>query len=342
MTHPAADFFSTGAVLVSQAMRDVLRIASLAASTDASVLIVGEMGTGKHWLARAIHQASSRRDQPFQRWDCGSIAPLGIGNGEEGLGRSCSPPASGTLFLDHLDRADLPLQDRLSQFVFNAGEQADAHPDSSSTLPAAPCRLIAASSLDLLPPVEEGRFRSDLFWGVNVIPILLPPLRERREDILPLIDHFWKVLNRQIGKQVQSLEGPLLTSLENYPWPGNIDQLFSYLQRVIVCSEGSEPAIDFLPESITGKAKAIAEPVNTADVGSLTTAVVQQGLQTIAEDASDVHSQIVDRVEREVIRQVLLECDGVQTRAASRLGMNRNTLHKKIKDYGMDQPPSAS
>jgi DNA-binding NtrC family response regulator len=217
------------------------------------------------------------------------------------------------------------------------------------------CRIVAATNRDLIEEIDEGRFREDLYYRLNVIEILLPALRERRSDIPLLVDHF---LARLVDPESES-ESPVVSEatldlLAGYSWPGNVRELENYVERALVLGDGKrlEPA-DF-PSHLRGLApQRIGRPADGA-LDRLCSQLVSLGLREDAYEtggpggasgasgASDmgetvgVHSRIVSLVERQVIREVLHACGGVQTKAAARLGINRNTLHKKIAEFGLD------
>lgn len=328
-------------------MQEVYRITRRVAASNASVLILGETGVGKELIAGAVHQLSHRRNGPFVKVNCGALSESLLESELFGHVRGAYTGAvanregrfeaadRGTIFLDEINSTSLTLQVKLLR-VLQEGEfqrVGDTNTIQSDS------RVIAASNRDLMDEVHRERFREDLYWRLNVVPIEIPPLRRRREDIPALVTFFLEYYSELNDRYVVHIEPAALEAMTDYHWPGNVRELQNYIERAVVMAEGDELAKSLLPEVVTGSAAAgPAEAIVAADVESLTTAVVQQGLSGLSEDASDVHSQIVDRVEREVILQVLQECEGVQTRAAARLGINRNTLHKKIKDYGLDQP----
>jgi DNA-binding NtrC family response regulator len=163
----------------------------------------------------------------------------------------------------------------------------------------------------------------------------LPPLRDRREDIPELVAHFLDLYNEQNDRYVAHIEPRAMAALQQYHWPGNVRELQNYVERAVVMATGDELTVELLPPAVTtGRSpRVIGAPL---DFQSLTEELVHRGLGDAGAEAADVHSRIVDPVEREVIAQVLRECAGVQIKAASRLGINRNTLHKKLKQYGLD------
>jgi DNA-binding NtrC family response regulator len=198
-------------------------------------------------------------------------------------------------------------------------------------------RVIAASNKDLLEEVEAERFREDLYYRLNVVPIHLPPLRKRPEDIPALIGHFLNIYNEENDRYVVHIERKALEALQAYSWPGNVRELQNYIERAVVMAPGDELTVDLLPATVLGASRPRSGRLAEADVETLTYALVQQGVAGAGPNEDNLHAKIVNRVERELIAQVLVACDNVQIKAAARLGINRNTLHKKVKDYGLDQ-----
>ncbi len=198
-------------------------------------------------------------------------------------------------------------------------------------------RVVAASNRDLMAEIEAERFREDLYYRLNVVPIQLPPLRERPEDIAELIGHFLTVYNEENDRYVMHIEPKALAALQSYHWPGNVRELQNYVERAVVMATGDELTCDLLPEAVLGgpKARTSSRP-RTVDLETLTFELVQQGLASASPQEDNLHAKVVNRVERELIAQVMTSCDSVQTKAATKLGINRNTLHKKLKEYGLD------
>ncbi|SRR6056297_142652 len=334
-----------GIIGTSPAMQGVYRITRRVAASNASVLILGETGVGKELIAGAVHSLSHRRNGPFVRVNCGALSESLLESELFGHVRGAYTGAvanregrfeaahNGTIFLDEINSTSLTLQVKLLRVL----QEGEFQRVGDTTTIRSDSRVIAASNRDLMEEVRNEKFREDLYWRLNVVPIDIPPLRRRREDIPSLVTFFLDYYNELNDRYVVHIEPAALEAMTDYHWPGNVRELQNYIERAVVMAEGDELALQLLPEVVTGSQPVETDQVVTGDVASLTAAVVQHGLRKVPPDATDVHSQIVDRVEREVIWQVLQECDGVQTRAATRLGINRNTLHKKIKDYGLDQ-----
>jgi DNA-binding NtrC family response regulator len=238
---------------------------------------------------------------------------------------------TGTIFLDEINSTTPHLQVKL----LRALQEREFERVGDTQTIRVDTRVISASNRDLLAEAAAGRFREDLYYRLNVVPIFLPPLRDRREDIPELVAHFLDLYNEQNDRYVAHIEPQALAALQQYHWPGNVRELQNYVERAVVMAPGDELTFDLLPPGVTTgrQPRVIGAPL---DFSALTEELVHRGLTDAGGEAEDVHSRIVDHVEREVIAQVLHESGGVQIKAASRLGINRNTLHKKLKQYGLD------
>ncbi len=338
--NPLRDIIGSG-----PAMAEVYRITAQVAKSQASVLLLGETGTGKELIAHAIHELSQRRERAFVRVNCGALSENLLESELFGHVRGAFTGAidnrtgrfeaahKGTIFLDEINSTTLHLQVKLLRVL---QEREFERVGDTKTLQV-DCRIIAASNRDLLTLAEEGSFREDLYYRLNVVPIYLPPLRERPEDIPELVTHFLSIYNEQNDRYVVHLDPRAMEAMQRYTWPGNVRELQNYVERAVVMASGDELTLDLLPQIvITGKSpRAVGR--RPLDFQSLTEELVQVGLGAADETSSDLHSRIVDRVEREVISQVMGSCDNVQIKAAARLGINRNTLHKKLKEYGLEE-----
>lgn len=314
------------------------------ARSNASVLLLGETGTGKELIANAIHRCSNRSDGTFVKVNCGALpenlleselfghvrgAFTGAVNNRTGRFEAAH---GGTIFLDEINSTSLHLQVKLLRVL---QEREFERVGDTQTL-RVDTRVIAASNSDLVDIVATGDFREDLYYRLNVIPIRLPPLRERREDIPELIIHFLNIYNEANDCFVIHIQPTAMEALQEYDWPGNVRELQNYIERAVVMAEGDELTLDLLPDEVVNR-----KPRNTIrgpalDLEALTFEVVQLGLSTARPGEDSLHMRIVNRIERELIAQVMAHCNNVQTKAAAKLGINRNTLHKKLKEYGLD------
>ncbi len=330
----------------SPAMQEVYRITRRVAGSNASVLILGETGVGKELIAGAVHRLSHRSGGPFVRVNCGALSESLLESELFGHVRGAFTGAvanragrfeaahQGTIFLDEINSTTLTLQVKLLRVLQE--KEFERVGDTSSL--SSDARVIAASNRDLMQQVREEKFREDLYWRLNVVPIEIPPLRQRREDIPMLVSFFLEHYNEVNDRYVAHIDPAAMQGLQDYHWPGNVRELQNYVERAVVMSETDELTMDLLPRCVTSGASAnenASESTSPLDLESLTRQVVLQGLSEAGDDTDGVHALIVDRVEKALIARVLETCGGVQTKAASRLGINRNTLHKKIKDFGL-------
>jgi transcriptional regulator with GAF, ATPase, and Fis domain len=333
-----------GIIGSSAAMEEVYRTTRQVARSSASVLLLGETGTGKELIAHAVHTLSGRRDRTFVRVNCGALSESLLESELFGHVRGAFTGAidnrtgrfeaahQGTIFLDEINSTTLHLQVKLLRVL----QEREFERVGDTRTIRVDTRIIAASNRDLLELALDGRFREDLFYRLNVVPIYLPPLRERAEDIPQLVTHFLNYYNEKNDRYVAHIEARALEAMQRYLWPGNVRELQNYVERAVVMANGDELTFDLLPEAVrTGRQPKSLGP-RTMTVEELTEELVVQGLNAAGEEADDLHGRIVNRVEREVIAQVMTMCDSVQIKAAARLGINRNTLHKKLKEYGLD------
>jgi len=304
------------------ALRQVLKQVETVAPTDSTVLIRGETGTGKELIARAIHHLSSRRERTFVKVNCAAI-PTGLLESElfghekgaftgaiaQKIGRF-ELGHQGTLFLDEVGDIPLELQPKLLRVL---QEQEFERLGSPRTI-RVNVRLVAATNRDLPQMVGDGEFRMDLYYRLNVFPLALPPLRERREDIPRLVRHFVHKFAQRMGRQIETIPAEVLSALKAYSWPGNIRELENLIERAVILSPG---------------------PVLQVPLGEVQTG--GQLEKTLAESAAGT----LVEAERKHILRVLREANwvlGGPTGAAARLGMKRSTLHWKMKKLGIARP----
>ena len=337
-----------GVIGNAAAMQDVYRITRRVAASNASVLLLGETGAGKEVIANAIHQLSNRNTGPFVKVNCGALSESLLESELFGHVRGAFTGAvgnragrfeaahSGTIFLDEINSTSMHLQVKLLRVL----QQKQFERVGDTETVSVDTRVIAASNRDLAEEIKHERFREDLYWRLNVVPIEIPPLRKRREDIPALVGHFLQVYSVLNDRYVVHIDRKAMQCLQDYHWPGNVRELQNYIERSVVMADSDELTCDLLPEIVTGKSSSTTatnnEPTPKWDFESLSREVVQEGIRVADSDSSNLHSSIVDRVEKELIAQVLATCNYVQTKAATRLGINRNTLHKKMKDYNLE------
>jgi transcriptional regulator with PAS, ATPase and Fis domain len=327
-----------GIVGTSPAMREVYRLTRLVAPTPASVLLVGETGTGKEMVARAVHRLSPRADGPYVRVNCGALTESLLeselfghvkgaftGAIENKTGRF-EAAHGGTIFLDEISSMSAKLQVKLLRVL---QEREFERVGESKTI-RVDTRVVAATNQFLTDEIEAGRFRDDLYYRLNVLPIYLPPLRERREDIPQLANFFLERHAEEHRCDPPELTAEMTRVLQAHDWPGNVRELENYMERAVVLARGRALTPDLLAPPGGGERRWRPLKARGGDLQGLMQQLVRLGIQTLRER---LHEQIVGAVERELIEQVMQRCGRVQVKAAQVLGINRNTLHKKWGDY---------
>ena len=323
------------------AMQRVYRLTRQVARSKASVLLLGETGTGKELIARAIHENSPRKNGPYVRVNCGALSESLLESELFGHVRGAFTGAvadrigrfeaahKGTIFLDEINSTTDKLQVKLLRVLQHKEFErvGDTRTISVDT------RVVAASNRDLADEVAAGRFREDLYYRLNVVTIHLPPLRQRREDIVDLVTHFLQIYNEENDRYVVHIQKEALQALQDYDWPGNVRELQNYIERAVVLAPGDELTLDLLPEVVV-RGRRPAEPDQGDDLDRMIQQLVRTALEQAGEEQDQLY-EVVHRVERELIAQVLRQCGGVQVKTALRLGINRNTLHKKLRQYGL-------
>ncbi len=321
----------------SDIMQEVFRVVEQVAPARSTILITGESGTGKELIAKAIHEASPRVTKPFVTVNSSNIPTELLESELFGHTRGAFTGAiaakkglfevadGGSIFLDEIGDIPPETQVRLLRVI----QEREFTPLGDTSPRRVDVRIIAATNIDLKEAVRQGMFREDLYYRLSVVPIELPPLRDRREDVLPLAQHFIRKYNEENGRQVSEQIAPeVLFLLENYSWPGNVRELENAIERAVVIAPGDEVSRECLrPE--------IADP-------QAARAVVREG--TGASASIDVGRGVnfydeVRRFEIDLIRRALDQTGGHQSRAARLLGMNPTTLNSKIKTYNINLRP---
>jgi len=332
-----------GLIGASLPMREVYATTRKVAASNASVLLLGETGTGKELVAKAIHELSNRGTGPFVRVNCGALSESLLESELFGHVRGAFTGAvanragrfeaahTGTIFLDEINSTTPKLQVKLLRVL----QEREFERVGDTETVRVDTRVIAASNRDLLDEVAKENFREDLYYRLNVVPIVLPPLRARRDDIPLLVSHFLEHYNEQNDRYVVHIDAAALDALVKYHWPGNVRELQNVVERCVVMATGDEITPQLLPPMIRGEQPAAALPGRSGDLDTLARWLVEQGLATAGPDEANLFDRVVRRVERELIAQMLAACGGVQLKAATRLGINRNTLRKKLGEYGL-------
>ncbi|MCP9470213.1 MAG: sigma-54 dependent transcriptional regulator [Nitrospira sp.] len=312
----------------SEPIRQVLDFVRKVADSDSTVMIQGESGTGKELVARMLHFNSLRRDRPLVPVNCGAIPENLLESELFGHEKGAFTGAThtrmgrfelangGTIFLDEIGEMSLPLQVKLLRVL---QERAFERVGGNRTIQV-DVRIIAATNQDLEALVEERRFRQDLFYRLNVIPIVIPPLRDRRSDIPLLIDHFVARFNQTKHTHITGISHEALRLLSQYDWPGNIRELENLVERMAVLKKQGELSVSDLPEKIARKPQPL-EP--------------KEQFIRFTEDGINLMRE-VEQYENHLIIEALRKANGVTTRAAQLLQLNRTTLVEKLKRKGVD------
>lgn len=326
----------------SAPMLEVYRLTRKVAASSATVLLLGETGTGKELIARAVHELSPRASGPFVRVNCGALSESLLESELFGHVRGAFTNAienrtgrfeaahGGTIFLDEINSVSPTVQVKLLRVL---QEHEFERVGDTKTINV-DCRIIAATNRDLAEMIEGQDFREDLYYRLNVLPIYLPPLRERRDDIPELVDFFVKRYARANQRTVPKLSSESMACLKSYIWPGNVRELQNYIERAIVLCEGDVIQQNDLPPHVRGEAPIRLGRIERSEIEGLCAELVSRGLSELAEDGR-VHEIVMGLVEKELLLQVLRSCQGIQTKTATKLGINRNTLHKKIEDFSL-------
>ena len=314
------EFNHYGMVGRSRRMLELMRTADLVAQSKSTVLVTGETGTGKEMVARAIHARSAERDRPLIKVNCAAIPETLLESELFGHVRGAFTGATnnkkgrfaladgGTIFLDEIGTMGRPLQAKLLRVL----QEREFEPLGSERTQKVDVRVIAATNRDLRQMVAEDKFQEDLFYRLNVIPLSIPPLRERREDIPVLVDHFMKKHAQRAGKAIDRLEEGVLARLQAYDWPGNVRELENTIERCVVLAGGS-----------TISAAALLMPGAAAPT-------VTPGLPSLN------LRQNIEWTERETVRRALDSSDGVKKDAAELMGISQRALSYYLSKHRID------
>jgi two-component system response regulator AtoC len=319
----------------SEAIQEVYRVIEKVADTPSTVLITGESGTGKELVAQALHMGSSRRGKPLIKINCAAIPrelmESELFGYERGAftGAVTSKPGrfeladGGTLFLDEIGEIPIEMQVKL----LRALQESEFERVGGVKTIKVDVRLVAATNRDLLKEIAAGRFREDLYYRLAVVPVSLPPLRERRSDIPQLADFFREKYNKRLGKKITGLDPSAMAALQAHTWPGNIRELENLMERTILFADGPVIQLADLPEAVRGGDARRATP----------TALPAVNAPSPAEAASmkDIVRGAAAALERDLISRALEETGGNVTQAARRLKISRKSLQNKMKEFGL-------
>jgi two-component system response regulator AtoC len=316
----------------SPAIRQIYAVVEKVANTPSTVLISGESGTGKELIARALHENSTRHAGPFIKINCAAIPKTLMESELFGYDKGAFTGAvgakpgrfelahGGTLFLDEIGEIPVEMQVKLLRVL----QESEFERVGGIKTIKVDVRLVTATNRDLLEEIGAGTFREDLFYRLNVVPIQIPPLRERREDIPLLADHFIAKFNDRLKKQIVAISPEAVERLVAYNWPGNIRELENLMERTILFCEGPEIRVSDLPPEIVGAATA-----------SGSAAAPDDGTRPAAGSLKEAVRAETERVERELIQRALDATGGNVTQAARKLKISRKSLQTKMKELGL-------
>ena len=305
------------------AMLPALRLIAQVADTSCTVLITGASGTGKELAARSLHAGSARKNKPFVPVNCAAIPPTLVESELFGHAKGAFTGASsarvgrfaqadgGTIFLDEIGEMEIGVQAKLLRLI----QDGELYPVGEETPTRIDVRILAATNRNLEREVAAGRFRADLFWRLNVIPIELPTLAQRHSDLPLLAEHFLRRSNERHKRQVEGFDPQAMAVMEAYPWPGNIRELENIMERVVVVKAKGVITVADLPPQI--RAPHDATPRHTSVPG-------------LPKDGTDLRAML-DAVEEQMIGEALERTGGNKNRAAELLGLNRTTLVEKLR-----------
>ena len=300
----------------SQDMKELFETLAMVAPTDATVLLLGESGTGKEVIANAIHQNSLRKDQPYIKVNCAALPETlleselfghekGAFTGAQAKRKGRFELADGgSLFLDEIGEMSPATQAKILRVL----QEKEFEPVGGDRTVSVDVRIIAATHKDLEKEVKEGRFREDLFYRLNVVPIIIPPLRNKKDDIPLLAEHFLKLYTEKNNRDIKSFEPRVMDALIRYPWPGNVRELENIVERMVIMSRGDMLLFEDLPQDF--KTLRNGDDIKPGPTGSS-----------------------LKEIEKEVILKTLEQTGGNRTKAALILGVTRKTLQNKIKEY---------
>jgi two-component system, NtrC family, response regulator AtoC len=333
----------------SSAIRQIFAIIEKVANTPSTVLITGESGTGKELIARALHENSSRHEGPFIKINCAAIPKTLMESELFGYEKGAFTGAvgakpgrfelahGGTLFLDEIGEIPVEMQVKLLRVL----QESEFERVGGIKTIKVDVRLVTATNRDLAAEIATGGFREDLYYRLNVVPIHLPPLRERREDIPLLVSHFITKFNDRLRKEITHIEPQAVERLVSYNWPGNIRELENVIERTMLFCEGSVIRLANLPADLLGapvEERPAAAPIITTPSQSNLPAVAAAAGTASAEAVGSLKEAVkaeTERVERELIQRALDETGNNVTQAARKLKISRKSLQTKMKELGL-------
>jgi two-component system response regulator HydG len=302
----------------SPAIKELFETLSMVTRTEATILLLGESGTGKELVANAIHQNSPRREKPYVKVNCAALPETlleselfghekGAFTGATGKKKGRFELADGgTIFLDEIGEMSLPTQTKILRVL----QEREFEPVGGTKTIKVDVRIIAATNKQLEQEVSKGRFREDLYYRINVVPITIPPLRERSEDIPLLAGHFLRIYSEKNKRAIRGFEAGVMQAFIQHSWPGNVRELENIVERMVIMSRGDAVGLDDLPPALASHQQ-------------------EEGRRPSPTTLRDV--------ERETIVKTLRQTGGNRTKTAAILGITRKTLQNKIKEYAIDK-----
>lgn len=327
--HPSVRHLVGESAQTRQLRQLIVRVAP----TKSSVLITGPSGVGKELVARALHEASPRRDGPFVALNCAALATNLLESELFGHEKGAFTGATtrrigrferahkGTLFLDEVGEIDPAIQVKLLRFL----QEGEFERVGGSDTIRVDVRIIAATNKDLKQAIAQGTFREDFYYRLNVIPIYVPPLRERPDDIPALVDHFLHRFSIELNKEVYEVDDEVIGIFMRYPWPGNVRELENVIERAVVLCQGNSISVEELP----------TELVHYAELKNTSTSTTNMEDQSSLDDTVAL-MKYTERIEREMILRALEKFHWNKTKVAEHLGIKRTTLQYKIKKLGLE------
>lgn len=327
----------------SPVMQDIYKMVDNIGRSTATVFITGDSGTGKEVCAQTIHAVSNRSDAPFVPLNCGAIPRdllesevfghlRGSFTGAIANKKGAAEAAhGGTLFLDEICEMDLALQTKLLRFL----QTSTIQPVGATTPKHVDVRIVCATNRDPREEVRAGRFREDLFYRLHVVPIHLPPLSERGDDVNLIANRMLEIYSREEGKQFQGLSADVQKVFKSYDWPGNVRQLLNALRNVVVLNDAKMVELDMLPAEIHGLSATMPPPQQD---GTQTSVHVNNHADTSTHSSIVRVGQTLAEMERELIEATLAYCGGSVPKAAQMLDVSASTIYRKRESWGEKDP----
>ncbi len=337
---------TVGMIGQSPSLGDVFRVLAKVAPTDSTVLVTGESGTGKELLVRALHVNSQRADKPFVPINCGAIPKELLESELFGHEKGAFTHAirtrpgrfemadGGTIFLDEIGEMDLPLQVK----ILRALQEKEIERVGATAARKINVRIVAATNRDLEAEVRAGHFREDLYYRLNVIPLHLPPLRERGSDILLLSKFFLQKFCTSKGRPTLQLDDVIQRILMAYPWPGNVRELENFMERLSILCDDTAVTLHDLPHKILHEVGAVEDlpEVPLPNAPPMPQGFAWPGIEDMRKKQMDL-KEFLDTMEEHLLLEALQMADGVKNQAAEILGVKRTTLIEKLKKRQLEK-----